>query len=94
MIKPCFEMVSSSSYLDKDEEVKKQGKKKDADSLNAVNSSTLSLHIIAYEKLIESQDADSIDEETEGLKREESDLNKKWKNVKHLFLGLPFSEIE
>uniref|UniRef100_A0A914Z5N0 Uncharacterized protein n=1 Tax=Panagrolaimus superbus TaxID=310955 RepID=A0A914Z5N0_9BILA len=88
-------MVKVLSYKDDDEEVKKQWKKDIISSSDAINNSTLSLHITAYENLIQSKDAALNDEKIEeDLKREKSDLTKKWKNVNHLFLGSSFSDIE
>uniref|UniRef100_A0AC34GBN8 Uncharacterized protein n=1 Tax=Panagrolaimus sp. ES5 TaxID=591445 RepID=A0AC34GBN8_9BILA len=68
----------SSYYCNEDDEIKMDNNA----SSNPVNSSTLSLHIAAYENLNKTYIASNEDEN----KSKKFGLNKKWKNDKQLFL--------
>uniref|UniRef100_A0AC34GW68 [Histone H3]-dimethyl-L-lysine(36) demethylase n=1 Tax=Panagrolaimus sp. ES5 TaxID=591445 RepID=A0AC34GW68_9BILA len=78
MIEQNSKMLKSCNNFDKDDEADKKKLKKDISNLN---SSTLSLHIAAYENTI-AFESRSIGDKME----EKANLNKQWKNVKQLFL--------
>uniref|UniRef100_A0AC34FZQ0 Uncharacterized protein n=1 Tax=Panagrolaimus sp. ES5 TaxID=591445 RepID=A0AC34FZQ0_9BILA len=72
--------INPSIHHNEGDKIKKQWKK---NTLNAVNNSTLSLHISAYENLNEGDTA-SIEDKAGCFKGEKMDFLKKGKNVKQL----------
>uniref|UniRef100_A0AC34FU98 Uncharacterized protein n=1 Tax=Panagrolaimus sp. ES5 TaxID=591445 RepID=A0AC34FU98_9BILA len=77
---------TSSEYLNLGHDFDKKEFKEDGKDSN-INSSTLSLHISAYENSIETSSPDSEGFKESKAKNEKLSLVKKWKNVKQILVG-------
>ena len=76
----------SSSFINTDRNSREKDEIK-KDSISNINSSTLSLHIAAYEKATEDRSDGPVDDEMKVVKMKGSGLIKKWEAAKQFFNG-------